>query len=120
MPKSQPRPVYDNSLPFRITNVSTASISEMVVCPFAGRMTELHGVYSAGITGSNNTLTILKNGASAATCSPVSTGTAAGSVFVENFRVSVNRGDTLAVQTDGASTNTSVLNMQAVITGLTA
>lgn len=117
---STPRPVSDNSLALRIADISTSGVSETIVCPFAGRISEFRGVYSAAITGDNNTLTIRKNGTAAGTYSPVSTGTAAGSTFVSNFKIPVRRGDTLAVHTSGESTNTSICNMQLVISGVTA
>ncbi len=119
-----PRPLHEKFAgSTTITDVSAASSSVPIPCPYDGRVVEIFGTLSAAITvaNSNVTLEISKNGgafvAATGTMVVAFTGSAAGSTFRARLSGAnaVNRGDAFRFTSDGGSTTTAVLSCGAIV-----
>lgn len=116
--------MFDMAIPGgQLVDVSAASISYVPI-PSQG---VIHGAYctiSAAVTGSDTTVTVktIKGGVSTTigTITVAVSGSAAGSTFTMTLTGSetdrsVNSGDSLAFDSDGVSSTTSIANFLAIL-----
>lgn len=124
LPRNTPmndRPVFGGQL----VDVSAASISYAPIwCK--GRVVRAFCTISAAVTGSDTTVTVKKiSGGTSTTLGTITvavSGSAAGSTFEASFTASegdrtVDIGDTLVFDSDGASSTTSIANFVGVVKG---
>jgi len=107
----------------QLVDISTASVSYAPV-PFGGIIVDAFCTISAAVTSADSVVTVkvIKSGTTTTigTITVAYSGSAAGSTFTmtvtgsEKAR-SVNRGDTIVFDSDGASSTTSIANFAAVI-----
>lgn len=101
-----------------LTDISTAS-SAYVVAPFAGTITKIYSVIDAAITGANATITPSIGGVSitGGAITIAQSGSAAGDVdsCTPSAANTVNAGQAIKIESDGASTNTCKAEFTIVI-----
>ena len=118
------RPLHEKFLGCAtITDVSAASSSAPIPCPYDGRVVEIIGTLAAAITVANSavTLEISKAGgafvAATGTMVVAFTGSAAGSTFRVKLSGlnAVSRGDAIRFTSDGGSTTSAGLACAAIV-----
>lgn len=104
----------ESFMSLHIEDISTAS-TEYLVAPFSGTLTKVWSAIGDAITGTDATLTVKINGStvSPGTMTITATGSAAGDVdsVVPTSANTFSEGDTLEVQSDGASSGVATTNI---------
>lgn len=113
-----PRPLADKYINGQLVDVSTASIAYLPV-PAQSILQTVLCTISAAITGSDSTVTIKRGSTTLGTIVLAVSGSAAGSTFTASMTGTeagrtFSAGDTLILDSDGASSTTSIGTFTAV------
>jgi hypothetical protein len=115
------RPLNDYAMgPFRIANISTASQSEQLPAPYSGQVVGIKACVETTISGTKAVLTVRKGASDMSGITLDCDDTAGGDVEEAEFSPNnlngyIEEGDAIDIDTDGASTTTSVTNVYLII-----